>query len=447
MVAKLANNASSTLASAINNSVTTVSIASGDASKFPALAAGEWFPLTVVDASGNIEVMRVTARSSATLTVVRGQEGTTARAFAAGSKCDLRLTAAAAVAPALATDATAVTQAAGDNSKAVANTEFIQNAAVRADVAQSLTQAQQGRARANMGAGVLSGFRDKIINGNGAISQRAYTTVADDAYWCDRHYVLTQTAVITPTILSDVANGLPSMMRLTQSQATAQRMGNATILEATASKPLRGKTVTLGGRLRCSASQAIRYAILEWTGTADAVTSDVVANWASGSYTPGNFFLASNLTVAAVGSLTPAANALTDFALTASVSGSCNNLILVCWTEGTAVQNVALDMAWGLVEGSSASETYPYEARHPQQELALCQRYFETTGRFVSGVSGVGGLSHWGTYVFQVRKRATPSVAASSAFGSINGVDAGRVTFTRSADPPDFTGITVDAEL
>lgn len=128
MVAKLANNASSTLASAINNSTTTVSIASGDASKFPALAAGEWFPLTVVDASGNIEVMRVTARSSATLTVVRGQEGTTARAFAAGSKCDLRLTAAAAVAPALATDATAVTQAAGDNSKALANTEFVQNA-------------------------------------------------------------------------------------------------------------------------------------------------------------------------------------------------------------------------------------------------------------------------------------------------------------------------------
>lgn len=94
MVVKLANNASSTLAGAINSSVTSLSVASGDASKFPSLGAGEWFPLTVVDSAGNMEIMRVTARSGATLTVTRGQEGTTAKSFAAGAKCDLRLTAA-----------------------------------------------------------------------------------------------------------------------------------------------------------------------------------------------------------------------------------------------------------------------------------------------------------------------------------------------------------------
>lgn len=97
MVVKLANNASSTLAGAINSSVTSLSVASGDASKFPSLGAGEWFPLTVVDSAGNMEIMRVTARSGATLTVTRGQEGTTAKSFAAGSKCDIRLTAAAQV--------------------------------------------------------------------------------------------------------------------------------------------------------------------------------------------------------------------------------------------------------------------------------------------------------------------------------------------------------------
>lgn len=95
MVAKLANNASSTLAGSINSSVTSLSVASGDAAKFPALGAGEWFPLTVVDTAGNMEIMKVTARTGAALTVVRGQEGTTAKSFPAGSKCDLRLTAAA----------------------------------------------------------------------------------------------------------------------------------------------------------------------------------------------------------------------------------------------------------------------------------------------------------------------------------------------------------------
>jgi hypothetical protein len=297
---------------------------------------------------------------------------------------------------------------------------------IRFDAAQTLTKAQQGLARANMGAGVLSGLRDKIINGNGAISQRTYTTVADDAYWCDRHYVLTQTAAITPTILSDVANGLPSMMRLTQSQATAQRMGNATILEAAVSKPLRGKTVTLGGKLRCSASQAIRYAILEWTGTADAVTSDVVANWASGVYTPSNFFFASNLTVAAVGSITPSANALTDFALTASVSGSCNNLILVYWTEGTAAQNVTLDMAWGLVEGDCATENYPYEARHPQQELALCQWYCRRVERMVGNQFSTTASSL--TAYFPEMRAAPSGVATTLLMTTLQLVGVGTAT-------------------
>lgn len=246
---------------------------------------------------------------------------------------------------------------------------------VRSDTAQSFTDAQKGQARANIGGGVLTGFRDKIINGSGAISQRVYTTVADDTYWCDRHYVLTQTATITPTILTDVANGLPFMMRLSQSQATAQRMGNAQILEAAVSKPLRGDTVTFGGRMRCSSAQTISYAVLEWTGTADAVTSDVVSNWTSTTYTPGNFFLASNLVVAASGSVALTANTLTDWSITASISGSCNNIIVLYWTSETVAQNVTLDMAWGLVEGDATAELYPYEARHPRYETELCQYY------------------------------------------------------------------------
>jgi hypothetical protein len=107
MVLKIANNALSTLAASINTSVTSLALASGDAGKFPTLGAGDWFPLTIVDPSGNMEIVKVTARSGATLTIVRAQEGTTAKAFAAGSKCDLRLTAAAlAVLP---IDASAVT--------------------------------------------------------------------------------------------------------------------------------------------------------------------------------------------------------------------------------------------------------------------------------------------------------------------------------------------------
>ncbi|MCA1490090.1 hypothetical protein I6F11_04050 [Ensifer sp. NBAIM29] len=95
MAVLLSNNATSTLAASINTSVTTISIQSADAAKFPSPTGGDWFPITVIDSAGNIEIMKCTARSSATLTVTRAQEGTTAKSFASGARVDLRLTAAA----------------------------------------------------------------------------------------------------------------------------------------------------------------------------------------------------------------------------------------------------------------------------------------------------------------------------------------------------------------
>lgn len=127
MVVKLTSNASSTLAGAITNSQTTIAIPSGDVDEFPTLAAGEWFPLVVVDNLGNREIMHCTSRTGANLTVVRGQEGTTARAFVSGSVCDLRLTAAALSNLPLASGATAVTQDPETADDTIATTSFVQS--------------------------------------------------------------------------------------------------------------------------------------------------------------------------------------------------------------------------------------------------------------------------------------------------------------------------------
>lgn len=259
--------------------------------------------------------------------------------------------------------------------------------------------------------GFTGAYRDKLINGAGEIDIRSYTTVADDVYWCDRHFVLTQTAPITPTRIADVATRLPFMMRLTQSQAAAQRMGNAQIIEASVSRRLQGKQVTLGGKLRCSSSQPIRFAILEWFGTGDAPVSDVVANWASGSYTAGGFFLGSNLGVVAVGSITPVANTITDWFVVGNISAS-NNIIVMMWTEGTAAQNVTLDMTWGLVGGDASGEVWPYEMRSPQQERSLCERYAEDGIVGWQGNTQSGG-SYRAWFQYRTTKRATPSLSGS----------------------------------
>ncbi|MFN4167640.1 MAG: hypothetical protein ACK4HD_04995 [Pannonibacter phragmitetus] len=90
-----ANNATSTLAASITNSATTISVQTGDASRFPEVPAGDWFPLFVIDTAGNSEIMRCTARAGAILTVERGQEATTPKHFASGSRVEVRLTSAA----------------------------------------------------------------------------------------------------------------------------------------------------------------------------------------------------------------------------------------------------------------------------------------------------------------------------------------------------------------
>lgn len=95
MALKLTNNASSTLAGSIDALATSISVASGAGSKFPSLGAGDWFPLTLVDGAGNYEIVKCTARTGDVMTVTRAQEGTSAAAFAAGSRVDLRMTAAA----------------------------------------------------------------------------------------------------------------------------------------------------------------------------------------------------------------------------------------------------------------------------------------------------------------------------------------------------------------
>jgi hypothetical protein len=91
---KIANNAVGTLVSGITSSSTSVVLGSGEGAAFPALAVGDYFYATLVDTSNVLEIVKVTARAADTLTVVRGQDGTTAREYGVNSRLELRLTAA-----------------------------------------------------------------------------------------------------------------------------------------------------------------------------------------------------------------------------------------------------------------------------------------------------------------------------------------------------------------
>ncbi len=229
-----------------------------------------------------------------------------------------------------------------------------------------------------------------VINPSGEVNQRGTTSTADDTYGGpDRWYSLNQTNATSWAQGTNLENGTPFYQRGTQSQAVAQRFGRAQIIESAACRHMRGQAIVLSARAQLSSTATLRYAILEWTGTADSVTSDVVNNWTSSTYTAGNFFVSTTTNVLAVGSVAlTAATPATITELDATCGSSMNNLIIVFWTEATAAQNVTLDLAKASLKlGSDATPYYPPDI---QSETVKCRRYYRRYGGAGNPVLAVG---------------------------------------------------------
>ena len=94
MAMKFTNNATTTLASNITSSATSLTVSASSGSLFPTLSGSDYFYCTLANTSGAIEIVKVTARSTDTFTITRGQDGTSGQAWNSGDKVELRLVAA-----------------------------------------------------------------------------------------------------------------------------------------------------------------------------------------------------------------------------------------------------------------------------------------------------------------------------------------------------------------
>lgn len=272
--------------------------------------------------------------------------------------------------------------------------------------------------------GQLQGYKNRLINGDFSVNQRGAASNADDTYCFDRWYVLTQTGAIAASALTDPETGAPTGIRLTQSQASAQRIGLAQIIESANCRDLRSMITTLSGRVRLSVSANIRYAVLEWTGAADSVTSDVVNDWTSSAYTAGNFFISSNVNVVAVGSVAATAatwRALAD--LNATLGASANNVIVFVWTESTLAQNGTLDMNRMQWEPGSISSTF--ETRPRSVVLLQCMRYYEK-----SFAPGTAPAQNVGANTGEIRQHSLVGNSTQFFFPTVRFLVAKRTTPT-----------------
>jgi hypothetical protein len=197
MAVKFTNNASGTIASSINSTTTTIVLTSGQGTLFPSLGSGDYFYATLVDSSNNLEIVKVTARSTDTMTVVRGQDGTSGRSYTAGDRFELRPVAAAfnalqdftpvgdisattisgaieelaiekapLASPAFTGAPTAPTASAGTNTTQVATTAFVETAVTAATGALG-TLSTQNANNVSITGGSVAGITDLAVADGG----------------------------------------------------------------------------------------------------------------------------------------------------------------------------------------------------------------------------------------------------------------------------------------
>lgn len=95
MTFKYKNNAYSTLSATLAIGATSMSVQTGHGDRFPIIAGSDVCYITLEDTGGNREIVKVTARASGadSMTIVRAQEGTAARAWVSGDTVEQRITA------------------------------------------------------------------------------------------------------------------------------------------------------------------------------------------------------------------------------------------------------------------------------------------------------------------------------------------------------------------
>ncbi|MCB2188383.1 MAG: hypothetical protein KQJ78_18335 [Deltaproteobacteria bacterium] len=245
------------------------------------------------------------------------------------------------------------------------------------------------------------GRKNYLINGGFNVAQRGTTFTGattpannDDTFLTDRWCLLSngndRLDVSTPGVSFAGQSGYMSwnmqaayqcaVVQFLEYRDTLELVGQLAALSFWAKK--RATNVTAG---------TLRAAVLAWAGTADALTSDVVATWAGNGTEPT---WAAGWTRAGITDPINLTTTLTRYKLeNVSIPSGTNNVAVVIWLDDTnAIVGDVIDLSD--VQLEKGGEVTTYEHRPYAQELALCQRYYRRLHR------GAGWASNATTITF-----------------------------------------------
>lgn len=253
---------------------------------------------------------------------------------------------------------------------------------VRHNIAQALTPAQKGQARANIGGDILAGFRNKIINGNFDVWQRATSQTSSgfgsDDRWRNSHDGATKNHSRQSFAAgqSDVPGGPEFFSRTVVNSVVGS--GNNVIKFQTIEnvRTLAGRRATITFYAKADAPKSLSIELIQDFGTGGSPSAQVTAIGVTKfSLTTSwqKFSAAVDIPSIAGKTLGSNSNGWLGLLFWFDAGSSFNSR-----TNSLGHQSGTFDIARvSLVEGDAVAEDDPFSPRHPQQELALCQRYMQ----------------------------------------------------------------------
>lgn len=257
-----------------------------------------------------------------------------------------------------------------------------------------------------IGSQLLSGLTNLIDNGNGIVCQDianggTITGIADNGHGIDRYRVLSNGGTVN--MLGAVFTNLPTMAEsapVVQTGTINVKFGVIQIVPSTRVKRLRGRPVTVSGKLSVNAATMgnMKVGIMEWTGAADTTTADPISAWNADGVTPtliANWaFLNTPANLSVVTGSFPNA---TPFSITATVGAAAANLAIFIWNDDAtvAVNDLFQYTNLQLNEGRVA---LPFDVRPFEVDLNICRAFYRKSfpkGTAPATNAGLTGSIRW----------------------------------------------------
>ncbi|SPL65343.1 hypothetical protein [Ochrobactrum soli] len=256
--------------------------------------------------------------------------------------------------------------------------EALTEKAVCVDVAQAHTPAERGQARANIDAGILAGFRNKIINGSFDIWQRggSFTVPAgSSAYTSDRWIVYNTTNQPCTVSRFVLPNNEPGNSMLIVNFGVAPTSGEVAFIQRIeGAKTLAGRIATCTADLIAPFNANVRIGVSRRLSS--SVDDGIIDEVTIPTFTSGGGIVRKQVLLD-----------IPNITKTDTLNADYLELFITVMPRDAG--NYALGRV-SLVEGDVTAEDDPFSPRHIQQELALCQRYFVSLGEGVYSAIGVG---------------------------------------------------------